>query len=163
MASTGAVVYVRLQSLAGTLAQRAGGAVVFFPLRAVSGIFTTGGQFDNTSGLSNKAWLPPPRQPIGRVQPDGTVLMDPSWYNFLRYIVYDVLGGPTAPKLADVQTTVAAVQEAVTETVATVSEVTELAVANATALATTVEVVQNAALPGSTQIPPIQTAPRALF
>lgn len=82
--------------------------------------------------------------------------MSPDWYRFFDYLCNVKLGGAAAPDLADVVTTFETAQEVVTSSAQAMSLLTQQTQANAEALATTVEVVKNAALPGASSIPPVR-------
>ena len=155
MATTGAVFYVRPQASGLGVVHRTSSGVFTIALRSLSGIFSQGSAFDRAPTL--KAWLPPPRVPVTDLQ---TGLMTPEWYKFFRYIAEDRLGGASAPSIADVQTTVGSVQQAVTSNVAAVSLVTDAVNTNSQSLSTTIEVAKNNALTGATQIPSPVLAPR---
>ena len=157
MATTGAVLYVRPRMDAASVANRTTSAVMAVVLRTLSGIFSSGSMFDNASAQSLKAWLPPPRVPVTN---PTTGLMTPEWYRFFRYIVEDRLGGASAPSIADVQSTVGSVQQAVTSNSAAVALVTDAVNANAQSLQTTIQVSQINALAGAAQIPDPVQAPR---
>lgn len=138
-------------------AGRRTGGVFAVALRSLTGIFSAGAGFDNSSAQSLKSWLPPPR--VAVVNPDNG-LMTPEWYRFFRYIAEDRLGGASAPSIADVQTTVATVRDAVSTNVISVSAITDAVNANAQSLNTAIAVSQQNSLTGATQIPPAVQAPR---
>lgn len=154
MASTSAVLYVRPRLLGVTVSEHSTAAVLFVALRNVTGIFSAGGGFDNTSEASIKAWLPPPRVAVVDTK---SGLMTPEWYRFFRYIAEDRLGGASAPSIGDVENTVTAAQSAVTQNIVAISAVTEAVNTNAQSLQTTIQVAQQNSLAGANQIPaPIQ-------
>ncbi len=109
-----------------------------------------------------KTRLPQAQLPLGRVQPDGTVLMDPTWYRFLDYIANVQLGGITGPTLGDISTTVDSTRSSAIAAQTSVSQVAQTVNANASTLAATVQVAQTSALPGATQIPPVAYTPKGV-
>lgn len=156
MATTGAVVHFKPTLSAFLQANQTTGAVLYFTLRLVSGIFDTGGSFTNTSAASAKSWLPPPRVPV--TMENG--MMTPEWYRFFRYIAEDRLGGASAPSIGDVQTTVGDTQRAVTTNVAQIANVIQAVNTNAQVTQTQTQVAQNSGLTGASQIPqPILVEP----
>lgn len=157
MANTGAVLFVRPRMFGATVANRQTGGVIAVALRALTGIFSAGASFDNSSENGLKAWLPPPRVAVVDLK---TGLMTPEWYRFFRYIVEDRLGGPSAPSIGDVQTTVASVQDAVSTNVVSVAAITDAVNTNAASLQTTIEVSRQNSLVGATQISNPVQAPR---
>lgn len=123
------------------------------------GTLESANQYAGGSGLLDgqntaRTKLPQARQPIGRVQPDGSVLMDATWYRLFDYIVNTQLGGIQGPKLSDITDTVASSSTAAIDAQNAVSIVAQTVNANASTLAATVQVSQAAALPGASQIHP---------
>lgn len=158
MASTGAVVYLKQYEAAASSAARSSGAVVYLPHREVSGVYQTG--VGRASARPNDvAWLPNAQTPIGRVKPDGRVVMDPAWYRALQHIFEVRLGGRAAPSLPDVVTTVETTQAAAVQSGQQVSALTQQSQANAESLNVVRQVVQNNALTGAAQIPPVVMNP----
>lgn len=149
MASTGGVVFFRPRSVATTTVNRATGAVVFVSFRSTTGLWSRSSVTSSIDQL--KSLLPGMNVPAIDSQGKFT----PSWYRFFDYLVNQYLGGLVLPSVQDIVTAV----EASNATSATVSQQTALiqqqAQANAEALAATVEVVTNNALPGADQIPPV--------
>jgi hypothetical protein len=158
MASTGAVFYVRPYGLTGTSAGRTTGAVLYLPIRAVSGVYQTG--VSSTQARPNDvAWLPLAGTPIGRTKPDGTVVMDPAWYRAFEHLFNVKIGGRFAPSLPDVVTTVESTQAAAVQSGQQVGALTQQSQANAESLNVVRQVVQNNALTGAAQIPPVVLNP----
>ena len=158
MASTGAVFYVRPYAVAAGIAARSTGAVMYLPIRAVSGVYQTG--VSSTQSRPNDvAWLPSAQTPIGRAKPDGSVVMDPAWYRAFQHMFEVKLGGRSAPSLPDVVTTVENTQAAAVQSGQQVSALTQQGQANAESLNVVRQVVQNNALAGSAQIPPVVLNP----
>lgn len=138
-------------------AGRTTGAAISIVLRALTGIFSSGAGFDNSTLGALKAWLPPPRVPVVDLR---SGVMTPEWYRFFRYLAEDRLGGPNAPSIGDVRTTVTSVQDAVSTNVVSVAAVTDAVNANAASLQTAIEVSKQNNLTGATQIPDPVVAPR---
>ena len=163
MATTGAVLYLKPRIVSTDTPGRASGAVLYFSPRFVSGIFSdANGISTQNNATSAKAMLPGPRTPLGYVNGDRrqpVYIDEATWYRLIDYIVNIKLGGVTAPTLTDVSSSITAVQDATTSIVSSVVSITEQTTNNAAALDTVKEVVQTAALPGATQIPPVQRSP----
>jgi len=124
-----------------------------------SGATEAANNYAGGSGLISssvaKTKLPQAQLPLGRVQPDGTVVMDPTWYRFLDYIANVQLGGVTGPTMGDLSATVDSTRSSAINAQNAVSVVAQTVNANAASLAATVQVSQTAALPGATQIPKV--------
>jgi hypothetical protein len=131
---------------------RTTGAIFLAALRLISGGSTDG--VANTTNFDRDTWIPQAGVPV--LQANGT--MNPTWYRFFQ-TVSDRLGGYNGPKVTDVATAVSTTQEVVSTTTAQVQAVTQQAQANASALQAVKQVAQDAALPGSSQIPPVQLSP----
>ncbi len=104
--------------------------------------------------------MPPSAIPIGYLNNDRTkpVFIDTqSWFQFFDYVVNTLLGGPSAPTLADVTTAVTTASAQSASSAATVTAVSQQVQANAESLAATVQVAVNNSLTGAAQIPPVQT------
>ena len=158
MASTGAVVHLRLYEVGGTGAARSSGAVVYLPHREVSGVYQVG--VSTTAARPNDvAWLPSAQTPIASLNGRGQYVMEPSWYRFFQHLADVRLGGRAAPSLPDVITTVETTQAAAVQSGQQVSALTQQSQANAESLAVVRQVVQNNALTGADQIPPVTLNP----
>ena len=136
------------------------GAVIYLPLRVVTGRWSTSGVTASEDLTNTLKWLPPSRQPIGWVTIGGQrhpVQIDSTWFGFLHTVAEQKLGGVNGSTLPDVvtavETTISQAADASTATAA----VAQQAQANADALAATIAVVQGNSLVGSTEIPPAQT------
>jgi hypothetical protein len=164
MASTGAVVHFRPRFVAGTGVARSTGAVVYFSPRIVSGVYRAG--IDDTLTRAPDVDLPNARVPIGWVNVNGKalpVLIDAqTWHKFFQTMWEARLGGFTGRSLADVATGVETVQASVSQSATTTAAVAAQTQANAEALATARQVLQDAALPGADQIPQVVTGLDAL-
>lgn len=158
MASTGAVLYLRTYGVAAGSAARSSGAVLYIPIRAVSGVYQEGVSSTQTRP-NDVAWLPSAQTPIGRAKPDGTVVMEPAWYRFFQHVADVRLGGRAAASLPDVITTVETTQAAAVQSGQQVSALTQQSQANAESLNVVRQVVQNNALVGAGQIPPVVLSP----
>jgi len=156
MASTGGVMYLRLYGSASS--QTKTGGVMFVSIRALSGVYQTG--VSSTQSRPNDvAWLPSAQTPIGRVKPDGQVVMDPAWYRALQHLFEIKVGGRFAPSLPDVVATVESTQAAAVQNGQQVGALTQQSQANAESLNVVRQVVQNNALVGAAQIPPVVLNP----
>jgi hypothetical protein len=134
--------------------KNATGFVLYLPFRAVSGIFSEGGGVDTSvNATTNKTVMPPPNEPLT----DQQGRISPSWYRFLEYMFNKKLGGAAGPTMADIAANVESSQAAVTQTIATVTAVSEAVTQNAQVLQATVEVAQNNSLSGSANIPAPRT------
>jgi hypothetical protein len=134
--------------------KNATGFVLYLPFRAVSGIFSEGGGVDTSvNATTNKTVMPPPNEPLT----DQQGRISPSWYRFLEYMFNKKLGGAAGPTMADIAANVESSQAAVTQTIATVTAVSEAVTQNAQVLQATVEVAQNNSLSGSANIPSPRT------
>jgi hypothetical protein len=134
------------------------GAVLFLTIRGVSGVYQQG-VGNGTSRPNDVAWLPSAQTPIGRAKPDGTVVMDPAWYRAFQHLFEVKLGGRSAPSLPDVVTTVETTQAAAVQSGQQVGALTQQSQANAESLNVVRQVVQNNALTGAAQIPPVVLNP----
>jgi hypothetical protein len=134
------------------------GAVLFLTIRGVSGVYQQG-VGNGTSRPNDVAWLPSAQTPIGRAKPDGSVVMDPAWYRAFQHLFEVKLGGRAAPSLPDVVTTVESTQAAAVQNGQQVGALTQQSQANAESLNVVRQVVQNNALTGASQIPPVVLNP----
>ena len=134
------------------------GAVLFLTIRGVSGAYQQG-VGNGTSRPNDVAWLPSAQTPIGRAKPDGSVVMDPAWYRAFQHLFEVKLGGRAAPSLPDVVTTVESTQAAAVQSGQQVGALTQQSQANAESLNVARQVLQNNALPGAAQIPPVVLSP----
>jgi hypothetical protein len=161
MASTGAVFYLRTYGVAGTTAARSTGAVMYLPIRAVTGVYQTG--VSSTQSRPNDvAWLPSAQTPFGFVTINGQsypMTPDPAWYRAFQHLFEVKLGGRSAPSLPDVITTVESTQAAAVQNGQQVGALTQQSQANAESLNVVRQVIQNNALVGAAQIPPVVLNP----
>jgi hypothetical protein len=135
------------------------GAVVYLPIRMVSGMWRTAEVTPTSDSRGLKTWLPPAQQPIGYLDNDRSkpVFVDTqTWYAFINYLVNVVIGGPSAPTLPAMSAAVSEVASNSATVAANAAAVAQQAQANAEALAATVEVVKANSLTGSGNIPPVQ-------
>lgn len=161
MASTGAVFYLRMYGVAAANAARATGALLYVPIRAVSGVYQEGVSSTQTRP-NDVQWLPNAQNPVGWVMVGGQKLpvqFDPVFYRALQHLFEVKLGGRAAPSLPDVITTVETTQAAAVQSGQQVSALTQQSQANAESLNVVRQVVQNNALTGSDQIPPVVLNP----
>lgn len=152
MPSTAAVLLIRPRVTGLLSANRRTRANFDVAVRFLSGIYSTT-QIPASANLKNAlAWLPSIRVP----HTDASGCVTPEWYRFYNYFCTTVLGGPTGATVADIASAVVTNStSAASATQATVS-LSQQADANAQALAAAVQVVQTAALAGSSQIPSVQ-------
>ena len=149
MASTGSVVYLRPRfttSAAGTT-----GSVLFLSSRASTGIYSSLAISQRNS--RNRKVIRPIGVPIADPQ---TGMMNPQWEQFFVYMektFLNMLKGPTLPDVASYVTSSQARSIAVSVFQEGLAQQVN---ANAQSQQAMVEVVKTAALPGSTQIPPVQ-------
>lgn len=132
------------------------GAVVYVPLRVLTGIWTQTGIQDEAENL--KAWLPPQRQPIA-YQQNGMWYCDPTWYRFFQYVAEIKLGGANGPTLTSVAESATSTAETAAAAQTQVSALTQQSQTNAEALAAVRQVAQDNSLSGAEQIPPVQLSP----
>lgn len=136
------------------------GAVVFLPLRVVSGRWSTSGVTASEDLTNTLKWLPHSRQPIGWVTIGGQrypVSPDPMYYGFLHTVAEQKLGGINGSTLPDVVTAVETTISQAADVSSTTAAVAQQVQANADALAATIAVAQNNSLVGANDIPPAQT------
>ena len=131
------------------------GAVLYVPVRMASGLWSTTG-VAASSDLSNlQAWLPPQRQPVA-YQQGAQWFCDPAWYRFFQFVSEVKLGGRSGPTLPDVVTSITTTQTTAAAASASVTTLQQQTTANAEALAATVQVAQDNALTGASQIPEVR-------
>lgn len=126
------------------------------------GTLEAANQYAGGSGLlsrqRNRYKLPSAHVPFGRLQKDGSILIEPAWYDAFNYVINTQLGGIAGPSLSDITTTVDSTRSSAIDAQNAVSVVAQTVNANAQSLAATVQVSQASSLPGSSQIPkPIYT------
>ena len=155
MASTGAVCYVRPQSIAGASAGHSTGAVSFFSVRAVSGLWSTVGVQASADTRGALTWLPRESEPLGIVNKDGTVRISPYWYRFFNTVANVKLGGIEGATVPDVASTVTATIEIAAAAEAQSASVAQQVQTNAEAAYVMRNVIKQAALAGSDQIPEV--------
>lgn len=152
MASTAAFLRIRPRVGAVLSANRKTAANLDISARFLSGIYSTT-NIPASVNLGNlRAWLPSIRVPLT----DDRKCMTPEWYRFIHYVVETVLGGADGSTVADIATAVVVNSTSSAAATQAAASLTQQADANAQALAAAVQVVQTAALPGASQIPPIQ-------
>lgn len=158
-AGTGAVMYLRPRLAVETnIIRGTTGAVLYMPLRLSSGVWEVSGV--PVPGSDLRAWLPPQRQRFGTVVVDGRphdVYIDAaSWYKFFQYIAEIKLGGANGASVPELVASLTATQATSATVEALTNAVAVQAQTNAEALSATVEVVNNNALDGADQIPPVR-------
>lgn len=160
MASTGAVVYLRPRVAATYIPARSTSALTYLTPRVLSGLWTASGVSASADLANLRAWLPPQRTPFAWVTVGGQrlpVYIDATtWYRFFQFVADVRLGGADGATIPDIVAAVVSSLSQSATTAAVASITAQQTQANAEALAATVQVVQTASLPGSTQIPPVQ-------
>jgi len=116
--------------------------------------YNSGTSFSRNRG-DNKAWLPPPREPV--LNADGT--MRPSWYRFFEYVANRRLGGIAGPSMNEVQANVVETKVQAVNAVVAAASVEQALTTNAEALKATIQVAQNAGLAGASNIPEVVLRP----
>lgn len=153
MASEDAVFYVRSTAQADERSAVGYDATMFVISRAISGAFTPGVQ---STSARRDAWRPRTGLPIGYVLINGVkypVNLDAAMSRYLDTIE-DRLGGINGQRLPDVVSTVEAAQTSSAETAQRTQAIAQQAAANAATLDAARQVLRNAGIPGSDQIPP---------
>ena len=152
MPSTAAVLLLKPRVVDTVRANRATKVNLDFSPRVISGLYSSTGIPAGANLKNALAWLPSIRVPLA----DPSGCMTPEWYRFMNYLCTTVLGGPSGSTVADIATAV--VTSSTTAATATQNAValTQQADANAQSIAAVVQVIQTAALPGASQVPPVQ-------
>lgn len=156
MASTGAVVYFKPRAVISVAAGRKTGAVVYVASRFVSGLYSETGVTPSANLTGLRARKPPRHVPLARLDKDGNYYITEAWDRYLEHVDKIRLGGPLGPNLPDIETTVTTAQAQAATVAATAAGLTQQVAQNAESLAATVEVAENNALTGATQIPRVQ-------
>ena len=152
MATTTATLLIRPRLPVLLSANRRTRAMLDFSVRALSGLYSAS-RIPASKNLSDAlAWLPSQRVPL--VADNGTMAVE--WYRFFSYLCNTVLGGPTGATVVDVASAVVTSAASVASITQNSSALVQQADANAQAIAAAVQVIQTAALPGSSQIPQVQ-------
>lgn len=153
MADSAALIYTRPQTLGAGVKAHASDAVMYSSARVLSGAYTP--QVKSTSARRD-AWRPRTGLPIGHAVVNGQkvpVLLDPAFSRYLDTLE-DRLGGINGQRLPDVVSTVEAAQTSSAETAQRTQAIAQQAAANAATLDAARQVLRNAGIPGSDQIPP---------
>lgn len=108
-----------------------------------------------TGNTGRKVPLPQASVPIGKVDAQGNVMIDPVWHKCLDFFFNQQLGGPSAPSIADLSTVAVSTREQAIKAQTDVAAVSQQVVANAESLGAVVQVAQNNSLSGASQIPPV--------
>ena len=154
MASTGAVFYLRPYAIAAT-GGRSTGAQFYVSVRAVSGLWPTAGVQASSDTRGALTWLPRESEPLGRVNKDGGVTISPYWYRFFNTVANVKLGGIEGATVPDVASTVTATIEIAAAAEAQSASVAQQVQTNAEAAYVMRNVIKQAALAGSDQIPEV--------
>lgn len=131
------------------------GFVVHVPIRALSGVYSGAGISSQRNLRGLKSFLPSINVPID----SAGNKMSPEWYTFFHYFVNVFTDLSSAVTLADVKQALVTEQAQAAYTAAMALSSSQQVMQNAQATAALREVVQTAALPGSTQVPPVQLVP----
>lgn len=155
MASTGAVCYVRPRAVAAGSSGRGTGAIAYLSVRSVSGLWSVPGVQASQDTRGALTWLPSESQPLGFVNKDGSVRINPYWYRFFNTVANVKLGGINGATVPDVASTVTATIETAAAAEAQVAAVTQQVQTNAEAAYVMRNVIKQASLAGSDQIPEV--------
>ena len=156
MASTGFVVYVRSYTTAATSVARSTGFVSYYSNRTISGVYRPG--VDGTLSFDVMQWLPSAMTNVVVSNGRGGYVLSPPWYQFLTTIA-ERLGGIGGSSIPDVVSAVESTQTSAVLATAHVAAVVQQSQTNAEALSVVREVLQNNAVPGAAQIPPVSRSP----
>lgn len=152
MPSTGGIVFIRIRDEDTSSSARSTGSVTYLSLRTTSGQFTSKGV---TSNLKNRrAMLPSRSEPVI----DDSGMINNGWWNWFSFINGVFLAARSNPTLSDVIASIASIQGNNSTTEASIAALMQQTAANAQAVQAVIQVVQTAALPGATQVPPAQLA-----
>lgn len=154
MASTAFTLYVKPSAFFPESVNRASTFTAYIPIRAISGLFTTGVMTKKRP----KNWKPHALQPIGQTKSGEDVLIDPAWLRHLSYLGQAKLGGATFPTLPEMTSFILLAQQNAAAITQVQNALEQMVTANAQSQAAVVQVVQTAALAGSMQIPPVVIA-----
>lgn len=113
------------------------------------------GGTDVPGNNGRKVPLPQASVPLGTVNAQGQVIIDPVWYRSLDFFFNHQLGGPSAPSIADLSTATISTRTQAIQAQADVASVTQQVTANAQSLGVVVQVAENNNLSGAAQIPPV--------
>lgn len=102
--------------------------------------------------------MPPQREPLATIVGDRAYIT-PAWERFFRFQHEVRLGGDAGNTLPDVVAAVEVTQATASASATQAAAFAQQSQANAEALAATVQVVQNNALAGAPQIPPVSLNP----
>lgn len=130
------------------------GAVVYIPLRMVSGIWSVIG-VPGTGDGNLRAWLPGARHPIGYIggQP---LYVDASWYRFFDCLANIRLSGQNAQTVSDLVSALTDTQSTASAASSSVATASVQIQTNAEALAAIASILRSSALSGSDQIPEVR-------
>lgn len=160
--TTTATLFVKPRWSANLSANGRSGAVLFVPLRLLAGIYQAQGIVPARNTRNLKKTLPHSSVPVGSFTgSDGKtvqVQINQFWYAFFYDVINRILGGPNGSTLPDVISSVSIVQNQGANVATQQAALTQMAVSNAATAAAAVQVVQQAALPGATQIPAAVTS-----
>ena len=156
MASTDAVVYFRQYATITVVPRRVTGTVCFVPTRWVAGVYQTG--INGTLSFDVMQWLPSAMTSVVVSNGRGGYVLSPPWYQFFVTIAQR-LGGIGGSSIPDVVSAVESTQTSAVLAVAHVAAVVQQSQTNAEALSVVREVLQNNAIPGAAQIPPVSRSP----
>lgn len=117
--------------------------------------FSGGAGVQQSASSANKKLQLPNTMVIGKLQPDGSVLIDPNWWKFFHDQFEERLGGTQGASIPDLSTTVVDTRSQAITAQNGVAAVSQQVDANAQSLGAVVQVAQNNSLTGSKQIPPV--------
>ena len=156
MASTGAVLYVRVRPSVSVSAAFTTGAQMFVSLRDSTAQFTSGIGIAGTRNLRNlRSYKPHDSVPM--VNDKG--LITEQWKLYFKFLDNQFLEAGNGPTLPDVIDAITTAQSNTVVSEQSAAALLQQANANAQTLNALLEVVKAAETPGVEQVPPVQLAP----
>jgi hypothetical protein len=153
MASQSASISIGL-SLGNTSSKHgAAGAIVTTGVLNQANPYSGGNSVTGNTG--RRVPLPKASIPFGTVNAQGQVIVDPAWYQAFDFFFNKQAGGPSAPSVADLSAATISTKDQAIQAQTAVASVSQQVTANAASLGAVVQVAQNNALSGASQIPPV--------
>lgn len=157
MASTGAIMYLKVTVPTTSSASRKSGAVAFFALRDSTTQFTSGVGIASNANLRNKRAMLPSRD-VPVMDPDGTV--NQAWWNYFAFLNGTFLRARIGPTMSDLQDAITTSQAQSVSSEASVASLAQQVSAVAQSVVALREVAIAAASPGATLVPVAPTEPQ---
>lgn len=155
--TSGAVLHARPYAVTGTNPiGRTTGVVCYIVPRVVAGVYRPG--VDGTLSFDVMQWLPSAMTSVVVSNGRGGYVLSPPWYQFFATVAQR-LGGIGGSSIPDVVSAVESTQTSAVLATAHVAAVVQQSQTNAEALSVVREVLQNNAVPGAAQIPPVSRSP----